>query len=137
TRVGNLGEVLAREHVRRAVVAAADLQTSPSPTAMRRGSVLALADESGTVDHGTLDGLLRHSTDAAYGVETDPDVFGSAVRRALEAARVVVVGPGETLRADEFALDATPREANAQKVSALQRTDALIGRVAGMLTPRD
>jgi hypothetical protein len=104
---------------------------------MRRGAVLSIADSSGTVETGRVGGLLRSVPSAPYGVETDPAVFSAAVDRALHAARVVVVEPGETLRADEFALDARPDEAAAQAVRAMERADSLVGRVERMLTPND
>src|SRR5581483_10930186 len=118
-------------------VTAADLSVSPQPEEMRRSAALGLVDESGTITTGDVGGLLRTSTDAAFGVETDPQRFAAAVGRALHSARVVLVDPGETLRADEFAFTAREREADAQRVAAMQRTDTLIGRVVAQLTHAD
>ena len=137
SHVGELGASLARGGIGRAVVAAADLAVAPRQRSMRRGAALSVVDASGTVDVGTVSGLVRASPDDAFGVVTDDRAFTEAVDRALRSARVVVVEPGETLRADEFALDAAPREADAQNRRALERTDALIGRIAGLLAGSD
>jgi hypothetical protein len=137
TRVGALGEELARRGLTRAVVAAADVAATPRTADMRRGAVLSIVDGSGTVDIGQVDALLAPDPAAPFGVRTDVTRFTSAVARALSGARVIVVEPGETLRADEFALDATQDEARLQRTHALERADELIGRVAALLSSRD
>lgn len=137
TEIGGLGETLRSGRVTRAVVSAADVAVSPEPQELRRGAVLALMDAAGSIDHGTLNGLLRPSEDAPFGVEADPDAFTRATRRALDDARVVLLDAGETSRADEYIDDVLPDRAGALRRRALERTDSIVGRVRRLLTPRD
>lgn len=137
TKIGSLGEALADAGVRRAVVSAADLSPSARAGAVRRASVLGIVDRTGTVDAGFLTGLVREDPAAPFGVTTDPDALAGATRRALDAARVVLVEPGETPRADEFAALATPERRAVLRREALERTDVLLGRIVALLGPRD
>lgn len=138
TRIGSLGETLARGGVPRAVVSAADLSPAPASAATRRrAAALAIVDRQGSVDAGTVAGLVRADPAAPWGVRTDPDLFATAVAGALDAARVVVVETGETPRADEIVPEAAPDAREAVRIGALERADALLGRVASLLGPRD
>jgi hypothetical protein len=138
TRVGELGQQLATHGITRALVSAGDQSVDASrPATMRRGAALAIADRFGGIDRGTMDGLLRSAPNAPFGVETDPDKLQIAVKGALRDAQVVVVEPGETLRADEFAYLATPVQTEQAKRRALERTDALIGRITALLRRDD
>jgi hypothetical protein len=137
TELGALGEALREADVPRAVVSAADVAVRPAPEERRRGAVLALMDADGGVEGGALDGLLRPNEDAAFGVETDPDAFVRAARRALDVARVVLLDPGETSRADEYTNLIASDRVGAIRRDALRRVDAIVGRVRRLVTPRD
>lgn len=133
SRVGNLGDALRAGGVERAVVSAADLAVDPTDEERRRGAVLALMDSAGAVDHGTLDGLLRPSPRAPFGVETDPAAFALAARRALERAQVVLLDAGETSRADEYVRWIAPDRVGEARRAALERTDHIVGRILPLL----
>jgi hypothetical protein len=137
SELGSLGEALRGAGVRRAVVSAADVAVRPETTELRRAAVFALMDAAGSVDAGTLDGLLRPNPNAAFGVETDPDAFVRAADRALSTADVVLLDPGETSRADEYTNLVASDRVGAIRRSALRRTDAIVGRVRRLVTPRD
>ncbi len=135
--VGALGGALRRAGVSRAVVSAADLAVRPSSPELRRSSVLALTDEEGVVDHGTLTGLLRADRVAPFGVSVDPDAFSAATERALASSRVVLVDTGETSRANEYVQSVARERVQAIRHAALRRADRVIGRVLAALGPRD
>jgi hypothetical protein len=137
TELGALGEALRESNVPRAVVSAADVAVRPEPDEYRRGAVLALMDAGGSVEHGQLEGLLRPNADAAFGVETDPGAFTRAARRALNSARVVLLDPGETSRADEYTNLVAPERVGKVRRDALRRVDAIVGRIRGLVTERD
>lgn len=138
TLVGSLGEALRRDGVPRAVVAAGDLKPGALSTqTMRRTAVLGVVDRRGSVDAGTVEGLVVTDPTGAFGVRTDPGAFDAAVRTALTDARLVLADPGETLRADAFALESTPEQRRLTMALALQRSDEILGRVAAMLRPGD
>ena len=134
---GALGEALARAGIGRAVITAADIATEPDEDEMRRAAVLGIADRSGTVDTGALDGLVRREPTAPFGIATDRAAFVSAVSRALRDAQVVLVDPGETQRADEYASLTQPEQADRMRLSALTRADELLGEIVEQLGPRD
>lgn len=137
TEVGGLGEALRGIGVKRAVVSSADIAIAPEAEELRRGAVLALMDASGSVDHGTLNGLLRTNEAAPFGVETEPAAFTHATRDALRDAQVVLLDTGETSRADEYTDLVVADRAGAMRRRALERTDAIVGRIRRLLTPRD
>lgn len=135
--VGSLGQALSDAGIERAVVSAADLSLDPGPEERRRGAVLALMDRAGRVDHGRLDGLLRADPRAPFGVRTDPRAFERAAADALESARVVLLDPGETTRADEYVIKVLPERIGRVRAQALRRTDEVVGEVRKLLEPQD
>ncbi len=137
TELGALGEALRRAGVPRAVVSAADVAVRPEHDEFRRGAVLALMDADGAVDAGALDGMLRPNPRAAFGVETDPAAFNRAARRALDEARVVLLDPGETSRADEYSDLVAPGRIAPIRRDALRRVDHIVGGVRRLVTERD
>jgi hypothetical protein len=135
--VGALGEALGRAHIATAVVSAADLAVHPSREQMRRSAVLSVVDEHGYVDYGKLDGLLRADPRAPFGVSTDGPRFLAATRDALEHARVVVLDPGETSRANEYAQYVATGAVRSIRRLALFDTAYLYREIKKLLGPRD
>jgi hypothetical protein len=98
---------------------------------------VAAADPEGLIDVGSVSGdLLRDDPDRPSGVTADGGAFATAVDRALESADVVVVDPGETLRA-VAAVDPEPDPVAAEqrRLDALSTTDAILARVERTLGP--
>lgn len=131
--IGALGEALARAGVARGVVSAADVALDPGPGDFRRAAVASIMTSHGTVDTGSLNGLLDADPSAPFGVRTDAERFAGAVTRALSTASVVVADPGETLRADEFAALTAPGAVDAMRRRALERADAIVGVLVAAL----
>lgn len=127
--LGAFGEALHDADRRTAVVAAGDKLLAPDEETVRRAAGIAIADRAGTIDTGAVSDLLRPDVRAPYGVRTDEDRFDDAVGSAIEGADVVVVDPGETQRADEFALQVSDRVGHAARIAALERADELLGRI--------
>ncbi|HVE90958.1 MAG TPA: hypothetical protein VNE62_01470 [Actinomycetota bacterium] len=138
TAVGSLGETLRHAGVRRAVVSAADTAVDPRASASRRReAVLGMVDRTGRVEDGTVSGLLRTDPDAPFGVSTDAAAFEAAARTALSRSRVVLLEPGETLRADQFLAYANPDRRQQLVTGALERSDVILSKILPALTPRD
>lgn len=138
TVIGALGEALAEAGVSRGIVSAGDHGNEPDPPDVRRGApVLAMVDASGVVQHGRIAGLVEPDPDSPYGVRTDRGTFVRAVAGTLGEARVVLVEPGETLRADVSAPEAFPETATRARRRALERTDGLLRDVVELLDDDD
>jgi hypothetical protein len=137
TEIGALGEALKRAGIKRGVVSAADIAVRPEAEDRRRGAVLAFMDGSGGIDHGALNDLLRPNANAPFGVETHRGAFVRATRRVLAQARIVLLDPGETSRADEYSDLVAEHRIPGLRRRALERTDAILGRIRSLLTPSD
>lgn len=137
TVIGTTGELLRRAGIGRYVVSAADVAVEPATAELRRAAVLGLIDRSGAVDDGVLDGLLEPNPAAPFGVSTDVAAFAAATRRGLESASVLLLEPGETLRADEFAGSAAPGRGSDIRAAALKRADTVLAAVVELLGPDD
>lgn len=133
-RPGSLGEAMKRDGLRTAVISNADvIDRGRQPAAP---AALAAADESGSVDMGTVGRTLTRSMPSAPGglvVATDP--FMKAYERAARSAELVVVDPGDTTRLLRTAQRGGRQPTRLQWRHALARTDGVIGQVARTLEP--
>ena len=136
-KLGAFGEAVHDAGLRTAVIAAGDRERDPDDDTVRRAAAISIADRSGMIDTGAVSGLLRADPNAPFGVRTDPGAFDDAVSDALDDAHVIVVDPGETQRADEFAVQVSDTRAHAARVAALERADDLLGRVVARLDDDD
>lgn len=129
---GALGDALARAVRRTAVIGNADLPRElPRRPARQRPAAVALMTSGGSVDAGTVgDDLVDLDPRAPFGLRADADAVLAAFEAELPDADVVLVDPGDTDRAAEFAPLASPGAAAAQRRAALSATDDLLGRVA-------
>jgi hypothetical protein len=137
---GALGEALHRAGLKTAVVGNADNVGSLDPRSPRlfRPAAIALMDRAASVDHGAVDraGLLVADPSAPFGHRAAEDQVVSEATRAIAAADVVIVDPGDLERATEYRRLALARAADRQWADALRRTDSLLGAVADRLPPR-
>ncbi len=135
SRPGALADALHRAGMRAGVVGNADT----GYTLSRRASVLrpaavAVMDGTGSVDVGVVSReLLQPDSSAPFGYGADDGVVMSEFVRAMADAEVVVVDPGETDRAAEFAPLASPSVAEEVRLRSLRETDLLLGRVVDQL----
>lgn len=128
---GALGAALARAHLRTAVVSNADQRDLRGAAIRAAPAAQVVATPDGRVDAGTVSPhLLRQDASAPYGIAVDPARFTRAVRVAVHRADVVVVDPGETIRAATYLLQQSPGEAADARRAALRRTDRVLGAVA-------
>jgi hypothetical protein len=135
--LGAFGESLHEAGKKTAVVAAGDQNLAGTIDGMRRAVGLAVADDAGMIDSGQVSDLLVGDPTAPFGVRTDPRRFEEATNEALEDADVVAIDPGETLRADEYANFVEQSVAERQLTKAIERSDALLGRVVRNLDEDD
>lgn len=97
---------------------------------------VAAADPEGLIDVGSVaPDLLRADPGRPAGVTADPGAYAAAVDRALQTAEVVVVDPGETLRAMAAAAGGDPVVGEQARLDALTATDAVLARVERTLGP--
>ncbi|MFP5376080.1 MAG: glycosyltransferase [Acidimicrobiia bacterium] len=126
SRPGALGEALRRAGRRTAVVGNADV--GHGGAGVLRPAAIAVMDESGEVDIGTVDGrLLVTDPAAAFGQRADHGAVLTEALRAVRLADVVVVDPGDLTRAAQFAPIASPEAAARARRRALHDTDRLLG----------
>lgn len=136
-KVGALGEALQRGGIDRGIISAADLTTAARPPDTGRGGpVLAMVDNNGVVPQGLVRGLVSPGGPLSPGI-TNEDALVSATRRMLGAVDLLMVEPGETLRADNLANHVYPDAAKRIRREALSRTDRLLNGVVRALEEED
>ncbi len=125
---GTLGATLAAAGIGRDVVANSD-ERAPSGPVLHREAALALMDRSGRVP-GHVDGLLRTDPTAPYGIRLDADAVDQAFPVDFGTRRqVVLIEASDLARADSYRPLATPRQRAVLHETALERSDALVGRL--------
>jgi hypothetical protein len=96
---------------------------------------VAAADRLGFIGLGSIDStLLTSDLTRPLGLTADPRAHARAVTEALDRASLVVVDPGETLRADTAG--SAPLDggvAEELRIEALRRTDRVLGAVEAEL----
>ena len=135
--VGTLGEVLAKAHVRRGVVANAE-GTEPLVvgSSNHAEAAIALADASGALPCGQVDNrLLQPDAAAPWGVRLDQSAVLAAVAECATPSSVVLVEASDLRRVMSFQIRATPEQAEAARVAALRSTDALAAGLLEQLDP--
>jgi hypothetical protein len=134
---GELGTALERAGKRAAVVGNADTgYRRGARSSLLRPAAIAVMDDSGAVARGAVGReLLTGDAGAPFGYRADPEAVLAAFDRAIAESDVVLVDPGDTDRAAEFAPLAAPEVASRARDAALARTDALLGAVSERLPP--
>lgn len=134
SQVGALGSALGVRGLQAGVVGNADLGFG-APT--QRPAAIAVMTRDGVVSVGDVSpDLLVADASAPFGVRAAADQMLLATARALAAADVVVVDPGDLDRAAAFAARSSPVAATAAHRRALTTTDDLLGRVRSAAGPR-
>jgi hypothetical protein len=139
--IGIFGETLARAGVDRAVIGNADDALADRRVGtFHREAVLALADRHGALPGGDVSrGLLRPDPDGAFGISLDPDATLSAFRAAwagpADRRAVVLLEASDLARVNAYRAHTTETHFRAMFRSALERADALVGRVLAEVDP--
>ncbi len=101
---------------------------------MNKAASVDLGDVSGSVGDGSLDiELLQRDPAAPFGIRANPGAVVAKTERALQQADVVLVDPGDTDRAGQYAPSTSGGEAEALRRTALRHTDDILGRLADHL----
>jgi hypothetical protein len=128
---GALGEAVRDAGLRTAVVANADV-----PDQDGRQAALAVVDELGRIDAGSVGlDLLTFDPASPFGVALNPQVAGDAAVAAIADADVTLVEASDLARADAYRPLSTPAAREQALERALASTDELVGRVAAELDP--
>ena len=99
-------------------------------------AALAVASTSGAVDEGDVGhDLVRADPRAPFGLRVDDATFLQAFDQASSRADVIVVDPGETDRANAYSATMASTAARTSMQDALRRTDVLLGKLRGRLSP--
>lgn len=148
---GSLGDALHTAGRRTAVVSNASAIDDDAAPGASVPAALAVASTAGLVDAGSIGGdLLTQVTlpDGTTRVQAKPRAYARAVAKALAAADVVLVDPGDTTRALAATLEITEEPSGGipvpaedplvpdvqARIDALHRTDAILGRVRSQLS---
>ncbi|CAN5832191.1 hypothetical protein BH23ACT2_BH23ACT2_07660 [soil metagenome] len=135
---GAMADALSRAGRRTAIVANTATRSVDGELHPRLDAALGVATSHGTIDVGDVsEGLLTANASGPYGIRADHDAYRSAVARAAERADLVLVDPGETVRAAGYAGTQDGERAELDRIEALARTDRLLGDVASDLGDDD
>lgn len=139
--IGILGETLARAGVGRAVIGNADdALTDRRVGTFHREAALALADRSGVLPGGEVSrALLRSDPEGAFGISLDPDATMAAFHAAwagpVDRRAVVLLEASDLARVNAYRAHTSDLRFRALFRSALERADALVGRVLADVDP--
>ncbi len=146
SRPGAFGQTLTDAHKKVAVVNNADTVDITGQVVVNRPGAVAVMNASASVDYGDVRGtvgagpsspaLLQRDAKAPFGFRADAPAVTAQVRRAVTRADVVLVDPGDTERAGQYAALTSSGTAEALRQRALAHTDDILGRVAAAL-PKD
>lgn len=131
--VGALGDALAAAGVHRNVIANADRVADPARPAdvtYDRAAAEMLMGSAGTLRAGTVGrDLDRADPGAPYGVRQDPARVVRAFERAWSGRSVVLVEASDLERAAAFSGSSDSSQADAHRLAALRRADALFAQL--------
>jgi hypothetical protein len=135
---GALGEVLRGAGRRTAVVGSADYVDLGGVEQLHRPAAIAVMDHRASVDHGSVegDGLLVDDARAPFGRRADAGQVVATTVEALRSSDVVLVDPGDTERAAQYAGFQTSGAAAATRDRSLRWTDAILGAVVRRAGPQ-
>lgn len=132
---GELGVALERAGKRAAVIGNADTgYLFGDRSSLLRPAAVAVMDRTGAVPEGTVGReLLIADADAPFGYRANRAAVLDVFDRAMATSDVVLVDPGDTDRAAEFAPVASPEVAARYRNAALAATDGLLGEIRARL----
>jgi hypothetical protein len=130
TRVGALGNALARAGYTRAVIANADEKQPYLVIQPGRQAVNALMSSEGSLPAGAVGSdLLTQDGRAPFGLRLDTGRVVHAFKQVWKPQSVVLVEASDLARAADLAKLTSPRHARQAFRAALARTDRLVGRL--------
>jgi hypothetical protein len=137
--LGELGAALHRHGRTTAVIANADADPATSlmlDNGLHREAALALMDRDGTINGGAVSPqLLVADPTAPYDRRFDPALVKTAFEQAWAAHDVVLFELSDLERADAYGDVATTAARHDLRVTAMQRSDSLLGQVLATIDP--
>lgn len=128
--VGALGDALVDGGAHAAVIGNADGNIEEVETVFAREAVISLMASDGLVAGGRVaDDLLEPDPEAPFGRRLDVGEVVAAFDDAWRDRAVVLVEASDLVRADAYRTLATPRQRERQRRQALERSDAMLGRL--------
>ncbi|MBE3578390.1 MAG: hypothetical protein IMW83_00545 [Caldanaerobacter subterraneus] len=125
---GLLGQILKEHGIDVYVFGNGDVKT-PYGTAYNRYAALIGMDKEGLARGDVSESLLLRDENSPYMVKAN---YKKLYEKFLEASKeggLIIIDPGDTLRADAFSKYTTPSLANSYKEKALKEADELIGKI--------
>ena len=135
--VGMLGDALREGGADAAVIANADGSSEAPETVIARQAVISLMDTDGQVPSGQVsDALLELDPEAPFGRRLSEDAVVEAFEEVWDTEHgVVLVEASDLARADAYRHLATVDQRERQYRLALERSDALLGRLLESVDP--
>ncbi|HBT50444.1 MAG: Uncharacterized protein XD49_1679 [Caldanaerobacter subterraneus] len=129
---GLLGQLLKENGINVYVFGNADVKT-PSGTFYNRYAPLIGMDKNGLVQGDVSEDLLVRDENSPYMVRADYEKLYEKFLEASKDGGLIIIDPGDILRADVFSKYASPSLAHLYREKALQESDRLIGKILANL----
>lgn len=134
---GALGTALRRSHRVTAVIGNADWIDDEGSVMRSRPAAIALMDDRAQValGHVAAEGIISRDASVAGGRRADPEGILRQLDRVMGSADVILLDPGDTVRAAMAEDLSNERAARASRARALRATDQLLRRVIAAVAP--
>jgi hypothetical protein len=143
TQIGALGGAIDDAGGLTAAIGNSDAGFATSAVGRDRPAALVAMDRAGLVDLGDVSRrILRTDEDGPFGLSTDRERFASELEKVMAAATahegpsLVVLDPGDSHRAVEFAEMVSEGVAEAHRLQALETLDDVVRRARDLLPAR-
>lgn len=129
---GLLGELLKRNGIKVYVLGNSDVN-APSETSYKRYAPLIGMDKNGISDGDISEDLLVKDDNSPYMVKADYEKLYNKFVEYSKIGGLIIIDPGDILRADLFSNYTSPSLAQHYKEKALYESDKLIGKILANL----
>jgi hypothetical protein len=139
-QIGALGQAAHAGGANTAAIGCGDLGYTLAALSASRPAGEAAADENGRVDLGDVsNSMLIRDAGAPFATRAYIDGILRTYRHVLSArsADLIVVDPGDLARSNALASFTTTQAASIERISALRRTDEVLGGLMSGLGPND
>ena len=127
---GALGEALATQGKKLAVLGNADIKLTSTPEDWRRLAVNIAMNKNGIVDYGEISAhILQYDNSFPFGLSTDWIKLNELYQYLITKADVIVIETGDTARLDEYKEYLLPYQFQLEKKRVLEKLDNFLGQI--------